>query len=125
MHLVRGMSSLNTKKRRQKKSPGWKQKMAEHDKFLRKMGAHPDQLAKKKEKNANISILSHPDYSTNRTGLPTSDIVPGGSTAPKERQIYSGERTLLGVAVMHKSNMVPVFADKKEDAIDIAQMRRN
>jgi len=26
---------------------------------------------------------------------------------------------------MHKSNMVPVFADKKEDAKDIAAMRRN
>jgi len=25
---------------------------------------------------------------------------------------------------MHKSNMVPVFADKKEDAKDIAKMRR-
>ena len=26
---------------------------------------------------------------------------------------------------MHKSNMVPIFADKKEDAKDIARMRRN
>jgi len=25
---------------------------------------------------------------------------------------------------MHKSNMVPIFADKKEDAKDIASMRR-
>jgi hypothetical protein len=25
---------------------------------------------------------------------------------------------------MHKSNMVPIFADKKEDAKDIARMRR-
>jgi hypothetical protein len=39
--------------------------------------------------------------------------------------VYSGERTLLGVATMHKSNMVPIFADKKDDAVDIAQMRRN
>jgi hypothetical protein len=30
----------------------------------------------------------------------------------------------LGIATMHKSNMVPVFADKKEDAVDIANMRR-
>jgi len=127
MHLVGPYMTTTNYNRKQKKSKSKKLQKAqtEHDQWLRKMGAHPDQLAKKKEKNANISILSHPDYSTNRTGLPTSDIVPGGSTAPKERQIYSGERTLLGVAVMHKSNMVPVFADKKEDAIDIAQMRRN
>jgi len=70
------------------------------------------------------AILSVPDYSTNRTGLPTSDAIPGGSTAQKERQVYSGERRLLGIATMHKSNMVPVFADKKEDAVDIANMRR-
>jgi hypothetical protein len=30
----------------------------------------------------------------------------------------------LGIATMHKSNMVPVLADKKEDAVDIANMRR-
>ena len=52
MHLVRGMSSLNTKRRRQKKSPGWKQKLAEHDKFLRKMGAHPDQIKESRKRNA-------------------------------------------------------------------------
>ena len=37
---------------------------------------------------------------------------------------YSGERELLGVAVMHKSNLVPVFKDNKEVAVDIAKMRR-
>jgi hypothetical protein len=41
----------------------------------------------------------------------------------KEPIQYSGERTLLGIAVMHKSNMVPVF--DAESAKDIAQMRRN
>jgi hypothetical protein len=37
---------------------------------------------------------------------------------------YSGERQLLGIATMHKSNMVPIFADNKEVAVDIAKMRR-
>jgi hypothetical protein len=35
---------------------------------------------------------------------------------------YSGERRLLGIATMHKSNMVPVFDE--QDAKDIARMRR-
>ena len=61
MHLVRGMSSLNTKRRRQKKSPGWKQKLAEHDKFLRKMGAHPDQIKESRKRNADVVIRSIPD----------------------------------------------------------------
>ena len=47
-----------------------------------------------------------------------------GDTATKEVLTYSGERKLLGVATMHKSNMVPVFEDNKEIAIDIARMRR-
>jgi hypothetical protein len=54
----------------------------------------------------------------------TSDRVAANGTA-KERNVYSGERQLIGIATMHKSNMVPIFADKKEDAKDIAEMRRN
>ena len=124
MHLVGPwMTTTNYKKRKQK---GRTKKDVEaqryHDKWLRKMGVHPEQLAAKKKQNANVSIRSVPDYSSNRTGLPTSDVIPGGSTAPRERQVYSGERRLLGVAVMHKSNMVPVFDSK--DAKDIAKMRR-
>ena len=43
---------------------------------------------------------------------------------------YSGERRLVGIATMHKSNMVPVFADDDDkngskQATEIAQMRRN
>jgi hypothetical protein len=36
--------------------------------------------------------------------------------------MYTGKRKLLGVAVMHKSNLVPVF-DQKE-AEEISKMRR-
>jgi hypothetical protein len=87
------------------------------------MNAHPEQIARNKEKNANVSILSVPNYSSDSPTIPTSDVIPGGSTAQKERQVYSGERRLLGIATMHKSNMVPVFDSK--DAKDIAKMRRN
>lgn len=45
------------------------------------------------------------------------------STAKPERQEYSGERKLLGIATMHKSNMVPVF--DSDHAKDLAKMRRN
>jgi hypothetical protein len=47
-----------------------------------------------------------------------------GTTAAAEPKVYRGKRRLLGVATMHKSNMVPVFADKPEEAIEIARMRR-
>jgi len=44
-----------------------------------------------------------------------------GSTAKKEHQIYTGDN-MLGIGQLHKSNSVPVF--KKEDAEDLAKMRR-
>ena len=119
-----GPYMTTTQYSRKKKKPNAKQARAnaEHEKWLRKRGVHPEQLEAKKKKNANVSILSKPDYSSDRPTIPTSDVIPGGSTAQKERQIYSGERRLLGIATMHKSNMVPVFDSK--DAKDIAKMRR-
>ena len=126
MHLVGPYMTTTSYKKRKAKNKTKKMLEAEakHDKWLRKMNAHPEQIAESKKKNANVSILSVPDYSTSGNSIPTSDVIPGGNTSPKERQTYSGERKLLGIAVMHKSNMVPVFADKKEDAKDIARMRR-
>ena len=63
-----------------------------------------------------------PDYSTDPNYPKCSDKIPVGTSKKKEVQQYSGERKLLGIATMHKSNMVPVF--DKEDAKDIAKMRR-
>ena len=40
-----------------------------------------------------------------------------------EPQHYSGERKLIGIGMLHKSNLVPVF--DQQDAIDISKMRRN
>ena len=46
------------------------------------------------------------------------------ATAKKESMVYSGERKLLGIATMHKSNAVPIFEENKEHAKEIARMRR-
>jgi len=48
----------------------------------------------------------------------------GGNGTRKEPMKYTGERKLLGIATMHKSNMVPIFEDNKHEAIEIARMRR-
>jgi hypothetical protein len=48
----------------------------------------------------------------------------GAGGTKKEPLRYTGERKLLGIATMHKSNAVPIFADDKQHAIDIARMRR-
>lgn len=52
----------------------------------------------------------------------SSRVTPGGSTAPAPTKTYTGT-ALVGVAVMHKSNLVPVFS--VSEAKDAASMRRN
>lgn len=50
--------------------------------------------------------------------------VTGNITPKKEPMQYTGERKLLGIATLHKSNMIPIFEDDKEHAKDVARMRR-
>ena len=52
-----------------------------------------------------------------------------GNGTRKEPMQYTGERKLIGIATMHKSNMVPIFADDDDKtgskrATEIARMRR-
>ena len=125
MHLLGPHMTTTRYNRKQKQSKSKKLQKAqtEHEKWLRKQGVHPEQLEAKKAKRRNVITNTIPDYRANASSIPTSDRVAGHGTA-KEQMTYSGERQLLGIATMHKSNMVPIFADKKEDAKDIASMRR-
>lgn len=116
MHLVRGMSTISTRKRKTKRSAGWQKAQAEHDAWLRKMGVHPDQL-KTKEKSSGTSI---PDYSAKRSTVPTSDSVTA-IAGKRKAQEYSGDY-ITGLATMHKSNTVPV--GRGSDPKIYAQMRR-
>jgi hypothetical protein len=52
--------------------------------------------------------------------IPSGDMYDTFSSAKREMK-YTGDR-LLGIATMHKSNMVPVFS--QESAEEIAKMRR-
>ena len=116
MHLVRGMSTTSTRKRKQKRQPGHAKSQAAHDAWLKKMGVHPSQL-KHKEKSSGSSI---PDYSSTRSAIPTSDkVLP--IAGKRKVQEYSGDY-IVGLATMHKSNIVPV--GKGNSAEDYAKMRR-
>jgi hypothetical protein len=120
MHLVRGMSSLNTKKRKASNSKRLEQAKQDHEEWLKSKGVGKTTPPVGKN-GKRVGIYEIPDYSTGPRV--TSDKV--GNGAAKPQMVYSGERQLIGVATMHKSNLVPIFADRKEDAVDIAQMRRN
>lgn len=118
MHLERAYINNHGKCKTRLNAKQLKAKQ-EHENWLRKKNLHPDQIAANKKANP-ISKTSVPDYTnTGRQTIKTSDTVGNGFR--KEAQVYTGNN-LLGIATMHKSNMVPIF--KKEDAIEISQMRR-
>ena len=128
MHLV-GPALTTTRYNKKKKKVTNKRLLdaqARHEEWLKSQGLDDKTLASKLPKNKKgkrTGIYEIPDY-TVESKVKLSNTVAGHGPA-KEQMVYSGERQLLGVATMHKSNLVPIFADKKEDAKDIAQMRRN
>ncbi len=92
-------------------------KKKEHERWLFKNNVHSSQIKERMKtrlkpiKNIiQISKLTTPDLNNiGVTGL------------VKETNKYTG-KNLLGIAVMHKSNIVPVFS--QQEASDIANMRR-
>ena len=116
MHMVRGLSTTNTRRRKQKRKPGDAQLRAAHDQWLRKKGVHPEQL-KTKEKRSGYSV---PNYTETRQTIPTSDtIVPIETT--RKRNVYTGDY-IIGIATLHKSNLVPVGRGDNPEVY--AKMRR-
>lgn len=68
-----------------------------------------------------------------RTGVPMGNKVPvmeKGVGSKKAEMRYTGKRRLIGIATMHKSNQVPVFADDDDEsgrkaATEITLMKGN
>ena len=145
MSLVRGMTSLNTKKSKATKmTAGRLEKLQkdhrEHNKHMKRIHAHtnvmtfdeyveyvsgnfnPKTTTKSKEWTYELPVRDTKHYPSVGDGV--------GVGLVKEALRYTGERRLVGIATMHKSNMVPVFADDDDkdgsrQATEIAQMRRN
>jgi hypothetical protein len=120
MHIMPAfVSTTNTRKRKSNLTGKAKIQLAAHQQWVEKMtkGVKSDKkvLDKLWRKEYNESMV------VDRSAFTKSGMVPG-VCAKTEEKVYSGERKLLGIATMHKSNMVPVF--EKQDAVDIARMRR-
>ena len=109
-------SKTGPSKPRSKKSKALLKAEAEHARFLKRMGV--GDLERK------IAVPpKEPAYARPSPDVPSLNSRGAVPTKP-EPKVYRGKRRLLGVATMHKSNMVPVFADKPEEAAEIAKMRR-
>ena len=136
MHLARGLTTLNTKKRKKAKLTLGKvakleQQMREHNKYMKSIGCQScnefkritDYWLELTKVKTEILNLEANRILCKENRIYSVKIVQKVLILYKERtQQYSGERKLLGIATMHKSNLVPVFSD--DDAKELAKMRR-
>lgn len=125
MHLVRGMTSTNTKKRRGKTNKRLEAKRAEHEAWLKSLGIDDESLKKKlphDKKGRRLGINELPNLKEHQSHAIALGNKVAASAPKAEEKRYTG--TLIrGIATMHKSNAVPIL--NKQDAIDVSTMRRN
>ena len=119
MHLVRGMSSLTTKKRKaKKKTKSLIAAEALHEETMKRLGVGKVKLPTN-AKGKRTGINNIPNYKVKQV---TSDIIPAHGAA-KEQSVYTGNE-IAGIVTTHKSNLMPVRRDNKNAAKDAAAMRR-
>lgn len=136
MHLIRGITALNTRKPRFKmtkaKEQAWRTDLANYNRDLKRQGQpkltweqYVDmRLGRVKGPKVVVPtqpIKSVPVREDLREKYP-SLITNVGNTDRKETMVYDGERELIGIAVLHKSCLQPVFS--QQEAEEIAKMRR-
>ena len=151
MHLVRGMTTLNTKKSKKKhkmtlgKIAKYEGGMRKHNKEMKRLKCENlimnlqeyidychGNYKPKSESRAVQKNWSHTDsiYRRETEHVPSHNSEHSFAPATKKQPLqYTGERRLVGIATMHKSNMVPIFADDDDktgskQATEIATMRR-
>lgn len=103
----------------------------EYNALMKRLGSKPKTLEQYKQyrsgklrRSRGKALPKSPLVAT--TYKRPSPDVPSGDTydtfvgAKREKQ-YTGDK-LMGIGIMHKSNLVPIF--KQEDAEEIARMRR-
>lgn len=120
MHLLPVYYTTTQSKRKTKpsKSVRLKEAVENHEAWITKMtrGKTIDKKNINKEWFAEYtSMLKAHKTEYNSAGMNSAD------TPKPEPKVYTGTR-LIGIATMHKSNMVPVFS--AQDAEDISKMRR-
>ena len=101
-----------------KKKPNAKQRQLQSDweAMLKKYESKKEvKIEKKKPLKYNLGVPE--DWSTKH--LPSVETTRGNATKTDDK-VYTGDK-ILGIAVMHKSSMVPIFS--QEEAVNVARMR--
>lgn len=118
--MTRIVYTNSSSKKKQNKKPGWQEREAEYRKWLMKNGIDPDAPKKKK---AFVPYKPAPAYRRETPQYPSlSSTVGNGTTPVQKKNVYTGDY-IVGIATMHKSNIVPV--SREQDGKDYSTMRRN
>ena len=92
-----------------------KKALSDYNLYLERLGI--DKIKKRKPRGTFVF-----GGGGNRNGVPTGDKIPVFNGGKKQAFTYSGDRKLLGIGLLHKSNLVPVWDEA--DAKEITKMRR-
>ena len=93
---------------------------ANHEEWLASHGLDTYTL---KQKAKGFKGYDIPEYKSDPNQPKCGDKIPVNGGNKREEMEYSGERRLLGIAMMHKSNLVPVWDE--EGAKEITAMKGN
>ena len=93
---------------------------ANHEEWLQSQGLDNYTLKQKAKKFKGYDI---PKYEADPNQPKCGDMRPVNGGNKREEMQYSGKRKLLGIGMMHKSNLVPIWDE--EGAKEISTMRRN
>ena len=93
---------------------------ANHEEWLQTQGLDTYTL---KQNNKKFKGFDIPEYQADPTQPKCGDKIPVNGGNKRKEMTYSGERKLLGIGLMHKSNLVPVWDE--EGAKEITLMKGN
>jgi hypothetical protein len=139
MHLMQGLTTTSTKKRKRNITKAEMAKYEEdcrlYNKRMKQAGRHDDRLTLDEYIDFCHGIIKprpkverefkewKPNYAVRRETQHIPSLDSGTGYAPKaEPKQYTGD-LIVGIATMHKSNAVPVMRGTKQ-AEEISKMRR-
>ena len=93
---------------------------ANHEEWLQSQGLDSYTL---RQRTKNFKGYDIPKYQPDPNQPKCGDKIPVNGGNKREEMKYSGERKLLGIGMMHKSNLVPVWDE--EGAKEITAMKGN
>jgi hypothetical protein len=138
MHLMQGLTTTSTKKRKRKITRSQMDEYQENhrlfNKRMKQSGRHSEQLTleeyidfchgiiKERPRRERSFDLYVPAPPTRRETPKIPSLSDGIGVATKSEPIKYTGTLIKGIATMHKSNAVPIIDE--QHAIDIAKMRR-